>query len=80
MSSTRCSGCGKVIKDGSKAKRVSSGKVEEEGFSEKGEWGIFHDACFSDSIDSPDLALAEIKKLAKKTTVVRQPHRSVRNG
>ena len=78
MDNTRCAGCGKVIDEGSKAVRVSSGKVTdgEGSFEESKEWGVLHDCCFERSVESPSMALAKIKKLAKQTTVVSK----VKNG
>jgi hypothetical protein len=65
----RCVGCGKVIEDGPKTARVSIGKLVEGAFEEAKEWGVMHEGCFEQSVESPASALAKIRKLAKATTV-----------
>lgn len=70
MDIVRCVGCGKVIEEGSKTVRVASGKVDEGSFVESKEWGLLHEGCFEQSVESPAIALAKIRKLAKQTTVV----------
>lgn len=69
MDSIRCVGCGKVIETGSKSVRVANGKLEEGAFAETKEWGVMHEDCFDQSVESPASALAKIRKLAKATTV-----------
>lgn len=70
MDTIRCVGCGKVIEDGAKTARVSTGKLEEGSHAETKEWGVMHEGCFEQSVESPASALAKIRKLAKATTVV----------
>lgn len=70
MDTIRCVGCGKIIEEGAKTARVSTGKLQEGAFSESKEWGVMHENCFEQSVESPASALAKIRKLAKATTVV----------
>jgi hypothetical protein len=69
LENVRCVGCGKVIDDGSKAKRTADGRVGAGAFAETKEWGVMHEGCFDNSIESPASTLAKIRKLAKATTV-----------
>lgn len=69
MNTVRCSGCGKTIEAVAKAVRVTTGKVDEGAFSEAKEWGIMHEECFDRAVDSPAIALAKIRKLAKQTVI-----------
>jgi hypothetical protein len=70
MDTTRCVGCGKLIEEGSKAFRVATGKLTGGAFNEAKCWGEMHEPCFEGAVESPAMALAKIKKLAKQTTVV----------
>lgn len=65
----RCAGCGQVLEDGAKTIRVSIGKNTGSNFTESREWGRLHEACFESSIESPDVALARVRKLAKRAVV-----------
>jgi hypothetical protein len=62
----RCAGCGKVIDLGDKITDVKTGSMTETGAVTAKLWGTFHNQCFERAIDSPEIALAEIKKIAKK--------------
>ena len=70
MDTVRCIGCGKIIEEGAKTVRVATGKVDEGAFEEAKEWGLMHECCFEQSVESPAIALAKVKKLAKQTTLV----------
>ena len=66
--------------DRSKAMRTANGMVESGIFTEKKEWGVMHEACFDQSHESPDSALAKIRKLAKATTVVVSAKKVAKNA
>lgn len=70
MNTIRCAGCGKVVEADAKTVRVSIGRLHEGTHAEKKEWGLFHEGCFEQSIDTPASALSKVLKLAKQTTVV----------
>jgi hypothetical protein len=76
----RCIVCGKELADGDKAVSFQRGSWKESSapqamdiahFEPAKAIGISHDACFEQSVSSPQLVLSKIKKLAKpskKTT------------
>lgn len=76
MDTIRCAGCGKVVEPNEKTARVSLGRLQEGSHSETKEWGVFHENCFEQSVESPASALAKIRKLAKATTVNRKVAKS----
>jgi hypothetical protein len=73
----RCVGCGKPIEAGTQTYRITTGKTTEgQGFDEKKEFGRMHQPCFEQSVDSPQLAMARIKRMATPTTVVDKKRRA----
>ena len=77
MDTLRCVGCGKVIETGTKLIRIETGKLNQDNkCCDTSEWGSLHVACFESSIESPSLALAKIKKLAKTTKVISRGKKS----
>ena len=69
----RCAGCGKVIEIGAVSIRIEIGReTQRHSFGSKQEWGRMHHDCFSRSVASPELALAQIRTQAK--TLKKQTH------
>ena len=64
----RCAGCGKVIEADVPTATVTMGRNSDSA-AEK-QWGEFHRTCFERAIHSPVAAMAEIRRLAKKNTVI----------
>jgi len=67
----RCIGCGKVIEVGDESFQINSGTLSasrrkklklEDGV----EYGLMHSDCFHRAMESPDAALAEIRRIADK--------------
>lgn len=69
MSAVHCDGCGKAVEAVSKLVRIATGKLDSGKFAEAKEWGVMHEECFDRAVDSPAIALAKIKKLAKQSSV-----------
>jgi hypothetical protein len=67
----RCAGCGKVIEaDALTATVTMKRNTEDASRQASKQWGEFHRCCFEQAIDSPSNAMAEIRRIAKKNTVV----------
>lgn len=68
MNNTRCAGCGEPIHKGAKTVEILMGSFAEgpKPLTESERWGIMHRSCFNKSIDSPDAALEEIRRLAEE--------------
>ena len=68
MSSTRCAGCGSPIDSGSETVEIKTGNFQAGPgpLTESAMWGLMHKSCFNRSIDSPEAALEEIKRLAEE--------------
>ncbi len=64
---SRCVVCGKPIEAGQIVASVQKGSVSADGeFSPKKAWGMAHfEPCFERAIDSPQMVLERVKRLAK---------------
>jgi hypothetical protein len=71
MSQNRCAGCGKIIEPDALTATITLGRnTTDEPRPTPKQWGEFHRTCFERAIYSPTTAMAEIRRLAKKNTVV----------
>lgn len=50
--------------------RGTFGRLGPSGFTETRDWGVMHHGCHERSENSPEFALAKIKKLAKASTSI----------
>ncbi len=68
MPEIRCVGCGKTISDGEEVVRIAEGTWQDGNeFEESRQWGTLHkNPCFVRSVTSPQLMLAEVRKLARR--------------
>jgi hypothetical protein len=66
----RCAGCGKIIEIDAPTATVTMGRNTSDAAHPTKQWGEFHRNCFEKAIDSPSMAMAEIRRIAKKNTVV----------
>lgn len=67
--SVRCAGCGEVIQPGERTVEISTGAYQGPGpklLTESERWGVMHKSCFNRSIDSPEAALEEIRRLSEE--------------
>jgi len=69
MSTTRCAGCGSPITPGDPSVEIKTGNYQKAGpkpLTESARWGLMHKSCFNRSIDSPEAALEEIRRMAEE--------------
>jgi hypothetical protein len=65
-SEIRCAGCGKKVCAWRTVVRVTLGQFQRGEFATASEWGVFHEECFRSSVESPELAMAEVKSIAQR--------------
>lgn len=67
----RCAGCGKPIQKSDRVFQIVRGTAQGNGDLRLGSvWGVIHTTCFARAVDSPELALEEIRALASNQDAV----------